>query len=51
MRVILAKVLFSFDLELQPESEDWMARNKVFSLWEKPELLVKLRALQRQSEE
>lgn len=47
MRLIMAKVLFEFDLELQPESEDWLARNKVFTLWEKPPLMVSLRPVRR----
>jgi hypothetical protein len=43
MRLIMAKLLFEFDMELQTESEDWLARNKVFTLWEKPPLMVSLR--------
>ncbi|KAK7749132.1 hypothetical protein SLS62_008419 [Diatrype stigma] len=38
MRVILAKVFFSFDLELSEESFGW-AEQKVFALWEKGPLM------------
>lgn len=43
MRSILARVLWHFDLELCDESSDW-ARQKVFILWDKPALNVRLRA-------
>ncbi|KAJ4346340.1 uncharacterized protein N0V89_010269 [Didymosphaeria variabile] len=42
MRVILAKMLWHFDLELQPGMDDWLERHKLFMLWEKPALMVKL---------
>ncbi|KXJ85092.1 cytochrome P450 [Microdochium bolleyi] len=42
MRLILTRLLYSFDLELQPESRDWM-NQRVFTLWEKGELMVKLK--------
>ncbi|KAF7174254.1 hypothetical protein CNMCM6106_008462 [Aspergillus hiratsukae] len=42
MRVILAKVLWNFDLELCEESHDW-AEQKSYVLWEKPGLLCRLR--------
>ncbi|KAL2218231.1 benzoate 4-monooxygenase cytochrome P450 [Thermoascus aurantiacus ATCC 26904] len=41
MRLILAKVLWHFDLALQPESADW-TNQKVYILWEKHPLTVKL---------
>ncbi|KAK1147973.1 hypothetical protein N8T08_000489 [Aspergillus melleus] len=41
MRVILARVLWNFDLELQPESLDWKDQ-KSFILWEKLPLMCKL---------
>jgi len=43
MRLILAKMIWSFDLELDPKSDDWMKRCKVFGLWKKPALLVRVR--------
>lgn len=47
MRLILAKVLFNFDLELEDKSKNWMENQKVFTLWEKPSLMVKLHPVQR----
>ena len=47
MRLILAKVLFNFDLELVDKTNDWMKNQKVFALWEKPSLMVSLRPVQR----
>jgi hypothetical protein len=42
MRLILAKFLWHFDLELQAESLHWSVQNS-FSLWNRPALWVKLR--------
>lgn len=41
MRIILARMVFNFDMELDPASSDWMNQD-AFILWEKPELMVKL---------
>ncbi|KAF2093617.1 RadP cytochrome P450 epoxidase [Rhizodiscina lignyota] len=48
MRLILAKVLYSFDIELLPQSQNW-TNHKVYTLWEKPPLYVKLRPLQQKA--
>ncbi|APA13827.1 hypothetical protein SS1G_13923 [Sclerotinia sclerotiorum 1980 UF-70] len=45
MRLILARILWNFDLELAPESKNWGEDMKIFLLWEKPELLVRLRGV------
>jgi cytochrome P450 len=42
MRLILARVLWNFDLELCPESENW-TEQKIFFLWEKLPLFLKLK--------
>ncbi|KAH7306093.1 cytochrome P450 [Rhexocercosporidium sp. MPI-PUGE-AT-0058] len=42
MRLILARVLWNFDLELDEESRSWTDNMKMFMLWEKPKLFVKL---------
>jgi cytochrome P450 len=44
MRLILAKILYNFDLELDEKTGDWTDQ-KVFILWEKHPLLVKLKAV------
>lgn len=41
MRLILTKVLWYFDLDLQPESLHW-SEQRSYSLWSRPPLVVKL---------
>ncbi|KAI4936817.1 uncharacterized protein J4E92_001542 [Alternaria infectoria] len=43
MRLIMSKVLFNFNLELLPECRDWIADQKIYSLWEKTPLMVKIK--------
>lgn len=43
MRVILARMLWNFDMELAPESDGW-EKQKVYTLWDKGPLMVKLSA-------
>lgn len=40
MRLILAKIMWNFDLSLHPDSRDWMERQQAFTLWQKPDLNV-----------
>jgi hypothetical protein len=47
MRLILAKVLFEFDMELAEQSVNWMTGQKVYGLWKKPALTVKLQRVRR----
>ncbi|RYP09093.1 hypothetical protein DL765_008573 [Monosporascus sp. GIB2] len=42
MRLILAKIIFNFDLRLADESRSWLKGQKVFTVWMKPSLLVHL---------
>ena len=46
MRLIMAKILFRYDLELVDKQNDWM-NQKVFTFWEKQPLMVKLRPVRR----
>lgn len=41
MRVLIARLCYDFDLELDPKSIGW-ADQKSFLLWEKPPMKVKL---------
>lgn len=41
MRLILARLLWKFDLELMPESRNW-SDQKIYTLWEKGAINVKL---------
>jgi cytochrome P450 len=43
MRIILARVLWNFDVELCRESERWLEQ-RAFILYEKPPLMVRLTA-------
>lgn len=40
MRLIMAKLLWHFDLGLQPESLHW-SNQASFALWHRPELMIK----------
>lgn len=42
MRIILARLIWRFDLELMPESKNWMEGQRIFGFWEKPPLMCKL---------
>lgn len=43
MRLTLAKLLWNFDFELLDDSDQWMRDQKVYLIWEKTPLMVKLR--------
>ncbi|TRX94632.1 hypothetical protein FHL15_004404 [Xylaria flabelliformis] len=38
MRLILARILYRFDITPAPGAENWIDRQKIYSNWEKPEL-------------
>lgn len=42
MRVILARMVFNFDLRIAEESKGWMERQKIFLFWQKLPLNVHL---------
>ena len=42
IRVILARLLWNFDIELCDESKNWMEGIKVFMIYQRPSLMVKL---------
>jgi hypothetical protein len=47
MRLILARVLWNFDLELMKESWNWNDQ-KIYALWEKGPMMVKLTPVSRE---
>ena len=47
MRIVLARVLFEFDLELMKSSKSWLENLKNFGLWQKDPLMVRLRPVIR----
>ena len=42
MRLILAKLVWHFDMELVDKDEDWVSKQHVYGLWDKEPLMVKL---------
>ena len=44
MRLIIAKVVYNFDLELCPESENWIEQD-AYILWQKSPLMVRLKSV------
>jgi hypothetical protein len=42
INTILARLVWNFDMELQEESMHWGDKQKVYILWDKPSLMVKL---------
>ncbi|KAI7778544.1 hypothetical protein LA080_002054 [Diaporthe eres] len=40
LRLILARIIFNFDMVLAPESKDWAEDQMLFSFWQKPALNV-----------
>jgi hypothetical protein len=44
MRLILARILYKFDVEMAPEAHGWIESQKVYTLWDKPALPFYLKA-------
>lgn len=40
MRLILSRVLHRYDIKLADEAQDWIAEQKIFTIWEKIPLMV-----------
>ena len=40
LRLIAARILFQFDVELAPGQDDWHSRQDLFLIWRKPPLNV-----------
>ncbi|KAL6808131.1 cytochrome P450 [Trichoderma camerunense] len=49
MRLILAKILFNFDIQIADSSRDWIKQQRVYTIWEKPALYMKLQLLRPSS--
>lgn len=41
IRIILVKMLWSYDMHAVNPEVDWMAIQQAFVLWEKPELILR----------
>ncbi len=42
MKVILARIIWNFDLRLSPDSKGWVANQETYSFWSKGPLYVHL---------
>lgn len=42
MRLILARVIFNFDMQIAEDSKGWMERQKVYLFWQKEPLNIHL---------
>ncbi|KAL3420413.1 cytochrome p450 [Phlyctema vagabunda] len=42
MRLILAKIIFNFDMKIADHSRNWLENQKIYALWDKPALDVYL---------
>ena len=47
MRIILAKLVWNFDMELCEESQDWAKAIKVFMILQRGPLLVRLKPVRK----
>ncbi|KAK6822912.1 hypothetical protein PG987_014457 [Apiospora arundinis] len=47
MRLILAKIVFNFDMRIADESRGWLKGQKAFTVWDKPPLQVYLTPVKR----
>jgi hypothetical protein len=47
MRLILTRLLWNFDLELDERSQTWVKDLKAYSIWQKEALYVKLKPVVR----
>lgn len=47
MRLILARVIYNFDMEIADDSKGWMERQKIYLLWQKGPLNVFLNPVEK----
>lgn len=47
MRLILARVIVNFDMEIAEDSKGWMERQRIYLFWQKGPLNVRLTPIQR----
>ncbi|KAI0163984.1 benzoate 4-monooxygenase cytochrome P450 [Xylariaceae sp. FL1272] len=47
LRLILAKLIWRYDMDLADSSVDWLRDSKMQTLWQKPDLKVKIREVSR----
>ena len=42
LRVIIARIIWNFDFELVNKEMDWFRDSRVFIMWDKPDLMLKI---------
>lgn len=42
MRLVLARMLFNFDISLSDDSREWMENQKAYNMWSKPPMHIHL---------
>jgi cytochrome P450 len=47
MRLILARILWNFDLRIAEESVDWLRKQRIYNFWQKGKLNVYLTPVMR----
>ncbi|XDG06942.1 hypothetical protein ABKA04_006557 [Annulohypoxylon sp. FPYF3050] len=47
MRLILARIIFNFDMKIADDSRQWLASQKAYSLWKKPALNIYMKPVVR----
>lgn len=50
MRLVLARLIWNFDITLSPQSKGWLESQKAYFLWQKPALKVQLTPVSRVKE-
>ncbi|CAG9988813.1 unnamed protein product [Clonostachys byssicola] len=45
MKVILCRMIWNFDMTLAPECNQWMESQKIYNLWEKGPLMLRLKSI------
>ena len=43
MRIILARLIWNFDMSIVDDSRDWMSKQRIYNLWEKGPLNIYLK--------
>ncbi|KAI0889737.1 cytochrome P450 ClCP1 [Annulohypoxylon maeteangense] len=47
MRLILARIIYNFDMEIAEDSRQWLATQKAYTLWKKPSLNIIMKPVVR----
>jgi hypothetical protein len=48
MRLVMAKMIWNFDFELHPDTKDNWPNQRVFTVWERPDLFIQLKPVVRE---